>query len=138
VSAPAAPGPRRGALARAAFAAAVLLQLVVLYAPRAPSTGGVWWVDKVVHLTVFAVVAWTGRAAGVRLRPLAGLLLAHALVSEGVQHWLLPGRSGDLLDAAADAAGVLLGSLLPVPRRRAGGRMGPWRAGGPGSSRAGR
>ena len=136
------PSRRRAAVARWALAAAVLVQLVVLYAPRAPSTGGAPGVDKAVHLLVFAAVAVTGRAAGVRLPLLVGLLLAHAVVSEAVQHWLLPGRSGDWRDAVADAAGVLVGvlagALLPVPSGRSGGRMVPWRARGPAGRRAGR
>ena len=132
-------GPRwRAGAPRWLFAAAVAVQLVVLYAPRAPSTGGVPGVDKVVHLLVFAAVAWTGRAAGVRLPLLVGLLLAHAVVSEGLQHWLLPGRSGDWRDAVADATGVLVGALLPAPGGAARGRMTPWRRTGPRSSQAGR
>jgi VanZ family protein len=110
---------------RLALAAAVALQLVVLYAPRAPSTEQVPLVgpvvDKVVHLAVFALVAWTGRRAGVRVRVLAVLLLGHAVVSELLQHWVLPHRSGDPLDALADATGVLVGLLLPARR----GRLGP-------------
>lgn len=107
---------------RLLLAAAVVLQLVVLYAPRAPSTDQVPlvgpFVDKAVHLAVFALVAWTGRRAGVRVRLLAALLLAHAVVSELLQHWVLPGRSGDPLDAVADAAGVLVGLLLAARRGR--------------------
>ncbi|MGQ7352628.1 VanZ family protein [Quadrisphaera oryzae] len=100
----------------------MLAQLVVLYAPRAPSTDQVPLVgpvlDKVVHLAVFALVAWTGRRAGVRVRLLVVVLLAHAVVSELLQHWVLPHRSGDPLDALADAAGVLVGLLLPARRGR--------------------
>lgn len=108
--------------ARLLFAAAVLAQLVVLYAPRAPSTDQVPLVgpvlDKLVHLAVFALVAWTGRRAGVRVRLLVVVLLAHAVLSELLQHWVLPHRSGDPLDALADAAGVLVGLLLPARRGR--------------------
>jgi len=125
--APARPGQRSGrrrALARTAFALAVLLQLVVLYAPRAPSTGGVPGVDKAVHLAVFGLAAWTGLRAGVPGRLLLPLLLAHAVVSEVLQHLVLPDRSGDPLDAVADAAGVLLGAGLAVlAGRRASRRL---------------
>ena len=117
------PGQRRSA-ARAAFVLAVLLQLVVLYAPRAPSTGGVPGVDKAVHLAVFGLAAWTGLRAGVPGRLLLPLLLAHAVVSEVLQHLVLPDRSGDPLDAVADAAGVLLGAGLAVlAGRRASRRL---------------
>jgi len=115
--APAGPTPRsagRRALARTAFALAVAVQLAVLYAPRAPSTGGVPGVDKAVHLAVFGLAAWTGLRAGVPGRVLVPLLLAHAVVSEALQHLVLPDRSGDPLDAVADATGVLLGAGLAV------------------------
>ncbi|PWJ56271.1 hypothetical protein SAMN06264364_101247 [Quadrisphaera granulorum] len=101
---------------RLAFAAAVLVQLVVLYAPRAPATDGIplvgGVVDKAVHAAVFAAVAWTGRRAGLPALPLALVLLAHAVVSELLQHWVLPHRSGDPWDAVADATGVLVGLLI--------------------------
>ncbi|MGQ7297392.1 VanZ family protein [Quadrisphaera sp. KR29] len=108
--------------ARLLLAAAVLVQLGVLYAPRAPATDQLPLVgpvlDKAVHLAVFAAVAWAGRRAGVPVALLAGLLLAHAVVSELLQHWVLPARSGDPLDAVADAAGVLVGLLLAQRRGR--------------------
>jgi hypothetical protein len=110
---------------RVLLAAAVLLQLVVLYSPRAPSTGGHWWVDKTVHVGIFAVVAWTGRLAGLRWRPLVLVLLAHAVVSEVVQATLLP-RDGDWRDSLADAVGVAVGALLPVPSGPARRMMAPW------------
>lgn len=114
--------------ARLLLAAAVVLQLVVLYAPRAPSTDQVPLVgpvvDKAVHLAVFALVAWAGRWARVRVGLLAALLLAHAVVSELLQHWVLPHRSGDPLDALADAAGVLVGLLLAARPGRRRGRLG--------------
>ncbi len=112
--------PVSARVARWLFAGAVVVQLVVLYAPRAPSTDGLPGVDKLVHLAVFAAVAWTGRLAGVPRGRLAALLLAHAVVSELLQAAVLPHRSGDPLDAVADAAGVLLGLALA-------GRLGRWR-----------
>lgn len=101
-------------LARVVFAVVVLGHLAVLYAPRAPSGGGVPGLDKVVHLAVFAAVVWAGRRAGVGTAALVVAALLHAPVSEALQHWVLPGRSGDPLDAVADVAGVALGALLPV------------------------
>ena len=105
------------------LAVVVVGHLVVLYAPRAPSTGGVPGVDKVVHVAVFAALVWAGRRA--RLAAVPGLVVAlvHAPVSEALQHWVLPGRSGDPLDVVADVAGVVLGAVLPL-RARAGRRAG--------------
>jgi hypothetical protein len=101
------------------FALAVAVQLLVLYLPRV-DTGGVDGpgLDKVVHATVFAAVAWTGRRAGVPVRLLAGLLVLQAVGSELVQGLLLPDRSGDPLDALADLAGVAVGLALPTGRHR--------------------
>lgn len=109
---------RRPRSARWVFAAAVAVQLVVLYAPRAPSTGGVPGVDKAVHLTIFGLVAWSGLRAGVPGRPLVVLLLVHAVVSELLQHFVLPHRSGDPLDAVADATGVAVGALVGLALAR--------------------
>lgn len=101
---------RRRALAwQVALVATVVLQFVVLYAPRAPSTGGIPYLDKVVHLTVFALVGFTAVLAGVPARLAVALLLAHAVVSELLQHFVLPHRSGDPRDAVADALGTAVG-----------------------------
>lgn len=96
-------------LARLAFAAAVAVQLVVLYAPSSGGAGGASGLDKVVHVGVFAAVALTGARAGFPTRRLAALLLAHAVLSELVQAAVLPQRSGDALDVVADSVGVLVG-----------------------------
>ena len=45
---------------------------------------------------------------------------AHALVSELAQHLLLPGRSGDPWDFAADLAGVVLATGALAVRARSG------------------
>ena len=79
--------------------------------------GGVPHLDKVAHAVVFGAVLWAGRRAGISDRLLVPLLLAHALVSEALQAWLLPGRSGDPADVVADVAGVVLAALLPAPDR---------------------
>jgi VanZ family protein len=101
---------------RIGFAGCLLVQLVVLYAPRAPATGGAPGIDKLVHVLIFAAVGVTAVRAGLPLHPVLGLLLAHAVVSEVLQATLLPGRSGDGWDVLADLAGVLLAWLL-VARR---------------------
>jgi hypothetical protein len=96
----------------AAFGAAVLINLIVVYWPSTPGTAGVPHVDKVVHLVVFALVAWTGRRAGVPWRLLAVALVVHAVTSEIVQGALLSGRSGDPWDVLADVIGVAAGLAL--------------------------
>jgi hypothetical protein len=99
-------------LPRAVFGTALLVHLVVLYAPRAPATPGPVWIDKVVHLIIFAAVGVSAVWAGLPRGPVLGLLLVHAGVSEVVQGTLLPDRSGDVYDALADAVGVLLAWIL--------------------------
>ncbi|HEY3556001.1 MAG TPA: VanZ family protein [Kribbella sp.] len=105
---------------RIAFVAAVILQLYGVYAPReAGPNVGIPQIDKVAHCFLFAAVAFTGLKAGVPARWLLGALAANAVVSELVQHWLLPQRDGDPFDALADLAGVALGAWLGsrTPRR---------------------
>jgi hypothetical protein len=93
------------ALARAA----VVVQLAVLYWPVVTIQGPVSWTDKVVHLLVFAIPTYAvGRALG-SVRTAVVAFALHAPASELVQHFLLPGRSGDGWDALLDLAGVGLG-----------------------------
>ena len=96
---------------RIAFVAAVALQLYGVYAPReAGPHVGIPQIDKVAHCFLFAAVAFTGLKVGVPARWLLGALVANAVLSEVVQHWLLPQRDGDPFDALADLAGVALGA----------------------------
>jgi VanZ family protein len=103
--------PRAAADRRAtvAFVAVVLLSLVVLFWPRTPSEDSIPHVDKVVHATLFALLAATTwwRFAAHR----AGLVavLAYAALSEVVQATVVGTRDGDVRDALADAAGAVLG-----------------------------
>ncbi|MER7243699.1 VanZ family protein [Kribbella sp. NPDC000426] len=98
---------------RIAFVAAVALQLYGVYSPReAGPHVGIPQIDKIAHCFLFAAVAFTGLKVGVPARWLLGALAANAIVSELVQHWLLPQRDGDPLDALADLAGVALGAWL--------------------------
>lgn len=101
------------------FAAAVLVQLLVLYAPRVPGPEGVAHVDKLVHLVVFAAVVWTGRRVGISALVLGAVLGGHAVVSEVLQATALGERTGDVGDVVADLAGVGLGLVVPTGRRRA-------------------
>jgi hypothetical protein len=115
-------GSRR---AWAAFAGAVLVNLVVLYWPRAVAGGDVPYVDKVVHLLVFGAVAFTGVRVGLPVRWLGAVLVLHAVSSELVQHFWIAARSGDPADAVADILGVVVG----VAAARVGGSWAHDRAG---------
>lgn len=97
---------------RLAFALACAVNLVVLYAPRTAPGSGIPYADKVVHLLVFAAVAYTGTKLRLPLGWLAGVLVLNAAVSELVQHYWLPQRSGDVFDAITDVVGVALGAWL--------------------------
>jgi VanZ family protein len=81
--------------------------------------------DKVVHVAMFLVfaMAWRRAGAGVLGTIVAGLVLAGA--TEGLQGILPIGRTADLLDVAADAAGLAAGLLLArATSSRA--RRAPW------------
>ena len=94
------------------LAVALAVNLALLYWPRAPGPGvldRVPELDKVVHLATFAAVSWAGLRAGLSPRWWLPLLAGHAVLSEVLQHALLPHRSGDPFDAVADIVGVLAG-----------------------------
>jgi len=110
------PTPRR--LWRWAFGVAVVVQLVVLYAPRAPEGLQVNGFDKVIHLSIFAAPALAALIVGIRARWALGILAVHAPISELIQHFALPHRSGDAFDAIADLSGVLLGGLAYLVWKR--------------------
>jgi VanZ family protein len=98
------------------FGAVLVVQLVILYWPRAVQpSGGLPW-DKIVHALIFGLVMYTGVRAGLPLRAWLAVTVAHAGLSEALQHWLLPHRSGDVWDAAADAAGAVVAAFLVRPR----------------------
>ncbi len=101
-------GAARFALTTAA-SVAVLVQLVVLYAPSAPGVPLFPGADKVIHLLLFAVPVLLLLLLGVDPRVVLGVFAVHAGVSELVQGLVLPDRSGDAVDALADLAGVALG-----------------------------
>ena len=93
---------------------AVVAQLVVLYWPVVTVEGPVSWTDKVVHVLAFAVPTY---AVGRALRSVRAAVLVfaiHAPVSELVQHFLLPGRSGDWWDVVFDLVGVAVGAAALV------------------------
>ncbi|OMQ14744.1 hypothetical protein A7K94_0214420 [Modestobacter sp. VKM Ac-2676] len=101
-----------GALARGAFAVATLVSLAVLFAPASDVPSAPPGVDKVVHVLLFAVLAASGRWAGVRRGVLAVLLVGYAAVSELLQSLPVLNRSTSVADLVADVAGVVLGLLV--------------------------
>lgn len=96
----------------------VLVHLAVLYWPVVTVTGPVSWSDKVVHLLVFAAPTWLVGWATRRAALSAAVFLVHAPVSELVQHYLLPARTGDVWDVVLDVVGVSVGAALLVVGRR--------------------
>ena len=103
----------------AVAAAAVVVNLAVLYAPRAPAvdSGGLP-LDKLVHVAVFALPTIALARAGVPRGWAVGLMAAHAPLSETIQHRLLADRSGEVGDVVADLAGVgIAAAVLWWPRR---------------------
>lgn len=99
-----------------ALAAALLVQMWALYVPRPPSVDTGLPLDKVVHFALFAAVTWLGIRAGLSPHWVVGLMLAQAVLSETVQQLWLSERGGDVLDVAADVAGIAAGWW---PARRA-------------------
>lgn len=106
----------RDRLAWWAFGLSVGVNVLALYWPRSVTGGGAPYLDKVVHIAIFAAVAFTGRRVGIPVTALVVVLAAHAVASELVQHWWLSARSGDPLDVVADLTGVALGVVAGVAR----------------------
>jgi membrane associated rhomboid family serine protease len=110
-----------GALARGVFAVTVLVSLAVLFAPGADVPSAPPGVDKLVHGSLFAALALTGRWAGMMRGVLAGLLVLYAAASELLQGIPVLQRDPSVGDWVADVVGILVGLLLwdLVSRRRA-------------------
>ena len=108
---------------RTAFAVALLVQVWSLYWPRPASVETGLPLDKVVHFALFAVVTYAGVKAGIPGRAMAWLMLGQALLSEGVQHFLLAERSGDVWDLVADVAGITVGLWVARDRPHSVGAM---------------
>jgi hypothetical protein len=100
----------QGALARGVFAVAVLVSLAVLFAPPSDVPYVPAGVDKLVHASLFAVLAVTGRWAGVARAVLAPVLVLYGAVSEVLQGMI--GRDTAVGDWVADVVGLLLGLLV--------------------------
>ena len=93
--------------------AACLIHLYGVYAPQqAGSDVQFPYADKLAHLLLFGSVAYLGLRSGVPARWLLPIVAANAVVSEVVQHYWLPSRSGDVFDTLADLCGLALGAWL--------------------------
>ena len=114
------PWREHGALSRGVFAVAVLVSLAVLFAPPSDVPDSPPGVDKIVHASLFLVLAVTGRWAGVGRTVLAALLVLYAAGSEVVQGLDAVGRTASVADWLADVVGVLAGLAVwaVVARRR--------------------
>jgi VanZ family protein len=91
------------------FAVVVLVSLAVLFAPGSDVPVAPPGVDKAVHAGLFAVLAVSGRWAGVGRGVLTGLLVGYAAVSEVVQELTPLDRTGSVADLLFDVIGVLAG-----------------------------
>ena len=89
-----------------AFVVALIVQVWALYWPHQPSVGSGLPLDKVVQFGLFFIVSYAGLRAGFSQPIVVGVMLGQALLSEIIQHFLLPERSGDVWDLVADVAGV--------------------------------
>lgn len=121
---------------RILFGLALLVTLVCLLAPASAVLAAKVWVaswlpmaaildaadasaysDKLVHVGLFAVLAWLGVRAWLsqrqRWRMVAGLVLLGVLTE--VLQSLVPGRSASVGDWLADVVGIALGLLLYRP-----------------------
>lgn len=110
-------GSRHRRLALVMFVTTVLIQLCAVYWPSVDVQGPVSWTDKAGHALLFLVPTVTGLLAGLRPAYLVAALALHAPLSELLQHLVLPHRSGDIWDAVADLAGVVLGVTSAVVTR---------------------
>ena len=91
---------------------AVVLSLVVLFAPRGVGAPVFPGADKVVHLLLFAALAATTRWRFGPVWAALGAVAGYAVLSEVVQARLLAERSGDAYDVLADLLGTAAGWLL--------------------------
>lgn len=99
---------------RLLLAGALALNLVTMYAPSLPAQvepAVDLRLDLLGHAASFAALTFTGLLAGVPRRLLLVLVALNAVASELIQHLLLPRRTGDVTDLAADAVGIALGLL---------------------------
>lgn len=94
------------------FVAASLLSVVVLFTPASGVPSAPPGTDKVIHFSLFALLAVTGLLARFPPRPLVFGLIGWAGLSEWLQAVLPIGRTGGVPDAVADLLGVAVAVTL--------------------------
>lgn len=94
------------------LAVTFVLSLVVLFTPASGVPSGFEHSDKIVHLVLFAALAYTSRVAGVSFTRTALWTAGFAVVSEVVQGLAPLGRSGSGLDVLADIVGIAIGCAI--------------------------
>jgi VanZ family protein len=97
---------------RALFALTLAISVFLLLWPSVPSDPPFRFADKLLHVAIFVAIAWTGSRVGLPLWALGVGLVAYAIGTELVQQFLLPHRSGDWTDVAADVVGAIIGLTL--------------------------
>jgi VanZ family protein len=97
---------------------ALLVSVVVLFAPASGLPTALSGADKLVHLALFTLLAVAARFAGTAALAVLALLAAYAALSEVLQALLPIGRDGNVSDGLGDVAGVLLGVAAYAGVRR--------------------
>lgn len=90
----------------------VAVQFDALYADKAPGPSLFEGADKIAHAVIFGTPVLVCVLVGLRPHVALALSIAHAPTSELIQHFFLPGRSGDPWDVVADLVGISLFWLL--------------------------
>ncbi|MFI8568988.1 VanZ family protein [Rhodococcus sp. NPDC078407] len=96
---------------RIPLAVTLVVALIVLFTPASGVPSGFEHSDKIIHFVLFAALAYTSRLAEIGWVGTALWVLLFAALSEFLQAILPLGRSGSVIDALADAAGVVAGLL---------------------------
>lgn len=91
-----------------AFTAVFFMHLFLLYSPSSGAPAPFTGFDKLMHAVGFTALTTPLLLLG--FRPLATMLAmsAYAAISEFIQAFAVPGRSGELGDWIADCLGILL------------------------------
>lgn len=90
-----------------ALVALVAFQVYALYIAVPSAEQQIPYVDKFVHIAMFATPAAV--AAAMRLRWVIGVLVLHAIISEPLQGALTANRMVDFWDMVADLLGIVMG-----------------------------
>ena len=100
-----------------AFGVVAVLSLVVLFAPSGDGAAPFPQSDKLVHATLFLLLAWSARRCFGAGLPVLLAVAAYAPLSEVLQGVLLPDRDGNAYDVLADLVGTAAGWLLAARSR---------------------